>query len=82
MLMHASGLLSIDIWALWHVRRPPNVPRYLREQVGVFADRLRFLFAVKWLIVVRRAVLPSIDTMQCMAPDNLYTTDLERTADQ
>lgn len=65
-----------------HFCRSPNIPQYLREHVGVFSDRLRFLFAVKWLVVVRRTVLPSIDTMQCMAPDNLHATDLERTADQ
>jgi hypothetical protein len=65
---------------LWHVCRPPNVPQYLRENVGVFADRLDLLFAVKRLIIVRRTVLPSIDAMQLMSPDNLHATGLERTA--
>jgi hypothetical protein len=46
------------------------------------ADRLDLLFAVKWLVVVRRTVLPSVDAMQRMSPDNLHMAGLERTAYQ
>lgn len=80
--MSAAAHPLIDTLAAPAFCRSPNIPQYLREYVGVFADRLNLLFAVKWLVIVRRTVLPPIDAMQCMAPDNLHTAGLERTADQ
>ena len=63
--------------ALGHLGGAPDVSQYAHECVGVLAHRLHLLLAIKRPVVARSAALAPMHTTQCVAADNLRTTDLE-----